>query len=131
MKGLKNAHTLVARVYEKGPQTLACAIPEVEKLQAVQQLTATLLPSTQSIAPDQLLGTITCTGTDIAGQDHSHTLADIEVTVTMTHTKVIPDHITDATTGALHDTVTPALIVITVTHHTGDHSHVDVPQLIP
>ena len=45
VKGLKNAHTLVAQVYEKGPQTLADAISEVEKLQAVQQLTATLLPS--------------------------------------------------------------------------------------
>ena len=45
VKGLKNAHTLAACVYEKGPQTLADAISEVEKLQAVQQLTATLLPS--------------------------------------------------------------------------------------
>ena len=31
--------------YEKGPQNLADAIREVEKLQAAQQLTATLLPS--------------------------------------------------------------------------------------
>ena len=45
VKGLKNAHTLAAHVYEKGPQTLADAISEVQKLQAVQQLTATLLPS--------------------------------------------------------------------------------------
>ena len=45
VKGLKNAHTLAAWVYEKGPQTLADAISEVEKLQAAQQLTATLLPS--------------------------------------------------------------------------------------
>ena len=45
VKGLKNAHTLAACVYEKGPKTLADAISEVEKLQAVQQLTATLLPS--------------------------------------------------------------------------------------
>ena len=45
MKGLKNAHSLAAHVYEKGPQTLADAITEVEKLQAAQQLTATLLPS--------------------------------------------------------------------------------------
>ena len=44
VKGLKNAHILAARVYEKGPQTLADTISEVEKLQAVQQLTATLLP---------------------------------------------------------------------------------------
>ena len=45
VKGLKNAHTLAAHVYEKRPQTLADTINEVEKLQAVQQLTATLLPS--------------------------------------------------------------------------------------
>ena len=45
VKGLKNAHTLAACVYEKGPQTLSDAISEVEKLQAAQQLTTTLLPS--------------------------------------------------------------------------------------
>ena len=45
VKGLKNAHTLAACVYEKGPQTLADTITEVEKFQATQQLTATLLPS--------------------------------------------------------------------------------------
>ena len=45
VKGLKNAHTLAACVYEKGSQTLTDTISEVEKLQAVQQLTATLLPS--------------------------------------------------------------------------------------
>ena len=45
IKGLRNAHTLATRVYEKGPQSLADAIKEVEKLQAAQQLTATLLPS--------------------------------------------------------------------------------------
>ena len=45
VKGLKNAHTLAGCVYDKGPQTLADDISEVEKLQAVQQLTATLLPS--------------------------------------------------------------------------------------
>ena len=33
------------QIYEKGPQTLADAISEVEKLQATQQLTATLIPS--------------------------------------------------------------------------------------
>ena len=189
MKGLKNAHTLAAHVYEKGPQTLADAISQVEKLQAAQQLTATLLPSStvnvMSNEEDQCfqcqeLGHITChcpnvhcfecneyghiaadcpdrippsgmpahhkrqhsntrhcarstsrhhatgTGTDIAGQDHSHTLTDIEVTVTIIHTEVIPDHITDATTGALHDTITPALIIITMTHHTRDHPHIEV-----
>ena len=45
IKGLKNVHTLATRVYEKGPQSLADAIKEVEKLQAAQQLTSALLPS--------------------------------------------------------------------------------------
>ena len=43
LKGLKNAHTIATKVYEKGPQTLAEAIKEVEKLQAAQQITSTLL----------------------------------------------------------------------------------------
>ena len=45
IKGLKDAHTIATWVYEKGPQTLADAISEVGKLQATQQLTTTLLPS--------------------------------------------------------------------------------------
>ena len=45
VKGLKNVYTLAACIYEKGPQTLTDAISEVEKLQATQQLTATLTPS--------------------------------------------------------------------------------------
>ena len=45
VKGLKNVHTLAAHIIEKGPQILKDAISEVEKLQAAQQLTATLLPS--------------------------------------------------------------------------------------
>ena len=45
VKGLKDTHTLAARIYEKGPQTLADAISEIEKFQAAQQLTATLIPS--------------------------------------------------------------------------------------
>ena len=45
VKRLKNMHTLAACIYEKGPQTLTDAISEVEKLQAAQQLTATLLLS--------------------------------------------------------------------------------------
>ena len=45
IKGLRNVHTLATRFYEKGPQSLADAIKEVEKLQAAKQLTATLLPS--------------------------------------------------------------------------------------
>ena len=31
LKGLKNAHTIATKVYEKGPQTLADTIKEVEK----------------------------------------------------------------------------------------------------
>ena len=34
---------MASRVYEKAPQTLTDAISKVEKLQAAQQLTATLL----------------------------------------------------------------------------------------
>ena len=45
LKGLKNAHTIATKVYEKGPQTLTEAIKEVEKLQAAQQITTTLLPT--------------------------------------------------------------------------------------
>ena len=45
LKGLKNAHTIATKVYKKGPQTLSEAIKEVEKLQAAQQITSTLLPT--------------------------------------------------------------------------------------
>ena len=45
LKGLKNAHTIATKVYEKGPQTLTEAIKKVEKLQAAQQITSTLLPT--------------------------------------------------------------------------------------
>ena len=45
IKGLKDAHTVATIVYEKAPQALADAISEGEKLQAAQQLTATLLPA--------------------------------------------------------------------------------------
>ena len=44
IKGLKNAHSLATRIYEKGPQMLTDAISEVGKLIAVQQLTATIIP---------------------------------------------------------------------------------------
>ena len=44
IKGLKNAHSLDTSLYEKGPQMLNDAISEVEKLNAVQQLTATITP---------------------------------------------------------------------------------------
>ena len=36
LKGLKNAHTIATKVYEKGLQTLAETIKEVQKLQAAQ-----------------------------------------------------------------------------------------------
>ena len=45
LKGLKNAHTIATKVYKKGPQTLAEAIKEVEKLHAAQQISSTLLPT--------------------------------------------------------------------------------------
>ena len=45
LKGLKNANTIATKVYEKGPQTLSEAIKEVEKLQAKQQITSSLLPT--------------------------------------------------------------------------------------
>ena len=44
IKGVKNTHSLVARIYEKDPCILTDAITEVEKLKA-QQLTATIIPS--------------------------------------------------------------------------------------
>ena len=45
LKGLRNVHTIATKVYEKGPQTLSEAIKEVEKLQAAQQITSSLLPT--------------------------------------------------------------------------------------
>ena len=45
LKGLKNAHTIATKVYEKGLQTLSEVIREVEKLQAAQQITSSLLPT--------------------------------------------------------------------------------------
>ena len=44
----------------------------------------------------------------------------------ITHKEVVPDHITDSP----QDTVTPALITIAMTHHMGDHPHVEVYQPI-
>ena len=47
IKGLKNAHSLVTCIYGKRPQTLKDANMEVEKLNAIQQLTAMIIsPST-------------------------------------------------------------------------------------
>ena len=56
---------------------------------------------------------------------------DIKVRVVIIHAEIIPDHITDAITEALHDTVTPALIAIAMTNHTGDHLQIEVYQPIP
>ena len=44
IKGLKNAHSLATCIYEKGLQLLNDTISEVEKHNAVQQLTATITP---------------------------------------------------------------------------------------
>ena len=48
---------MATKVYKKGPQTLADTIKEVEKLQATQQITSTLLPpslvNTMSTANDK------------------------------------------------------------------------------
>ena len=81
---------------------------------------------TQDAIPDPLLGTTTETDIRIAGQDHSHTPTDIAVIFTVTHTGVTLGHITDATTEALYTIATPALIAIAMTHHTKDHTHVEV-----
>ena len=43
IKGLKNAQGFATCIYEKGPQTLSDAISEVEKINAVQQLTAMII----------------------------------------------------------------------------------------
>ena len=44
IKGLMHAHSLATHIYEKGPQMLTDAITEVEKLNAIQQLTAIIIP---------------------------------------------------------------------------------------
>ena len=44
IKGLRNAHSLATRIYEKDPHTLTDAIKGVEKLHAAQ-LTATFTPA--------------------------------------------------------------------------------------
>ena len=56
---------------------------------------------------------------------------DIKVTVVINHAGIIPNHITDATTEALYNIVTPALTTTTMTHHTGDHHHVEAYQPTP
>ena len=56
---------------------------------------------------------------------------DIKVAVVIIHAEVIPNHITDATTEALHNIITPALIPTAVTCHMGDHHHVEAYQPTP
>ena len=188
VKGLKNTHTLAAHVYEKGPQNLADAISRVEKLQAAQQLTTTLLPlSTVNVMSSeddkcfqcQELGHMAChcrnircfncdeyghvavdcpdrippSGTPachkrhhsstrhqtrltskhhhrdrhrLADLDHIHTLTDIEVTATITHTDIAPGLITDAHTEAHCIINTQVLIVTNVTHHIRGLPHIEV-----
>ena len=85
----------------------------------------------QDITLNPLLDIITGTGTGITGPDHSHPPTDITVLVKITHTTGTPGHITDTLTEAPHITVTLALIIITVTHPTGDHHHVEAHPLTP
>ena len=44
IKGLRNAHSLATRIYEKDPYTLTDAIKEVEKLHTAQ-VTTTIIPT--------------------------------------------------------------------------------------
>ena len=82
---------------------------------------------TQDATPDLHLGTITKTGIGISGQGRSPILTDTAVIAKITHTGVTPGYITDTTTEAIHDLATPALIITTMTHHTGDHPDIEVP----
>ena len=56
---------------------------------------------------------------------------DIEVTVTIVHAEVIPNHITDAPTEAIPDAITPAPIITTMTHHTENLHHIEAYQPTP
>ena len=56
---------------------------------------------------------------------------DIKVTVTIVHTEVIPDHVTDAPTEALPNTITPASIITAVTYHTENFHHIEAYQPTP
>ena len=71
IKGLRNVQTLATRVYEKGPQSLADAIREIDKLQAAQQLAATLLPSS-SVGSCQVMMT---NASSVKNQDIWHATA--------------------------------------------------------
>ena len=54
-----------------------------------------------------------------------------KVTVMIVHAEVIPDCITDALTEALPNTITPAPIITTLTHHTGSLHHTEAHQPTP
>ena len=56
---------------------------------------------------------------------------DTKVTVVIVHAEVVPDHITDALTEALPNTITPAPIITTMTHHTGNPLHIEAYQPTP
>ena len=43
IKGLRERHHLAATIYKKDPHTLTDAVTEVEKLNAAQQLTVTII----------------------------------------------------------------------------------------
>ena len=63
--------------------------------------------------------------TRLKSQSHSH---GYQSQVMIIHAEVIPDHITDTTTEALPDTVTPVPIVTAMTHHTGNLHHIEAYQ---
>ena len=56
---------------------------------------------------------------------------DIAVTVMIVHAEVIPNHFTDDLTEALPDTITPAPIITTMTHHARNLHHIEAYQPTP
>ena len=52
VEGLQDVHTTTAKIYEEDPETLSEVIRLVEKINAAQQLTAMLTPSTVSMMPN-------------------------------------------------------------------------------
>ena len=88
---------------------------------------------TPGITQDLLLDTLTRTGTETADEGQSPIPADVIVTVVMTPTEAILGHIietVDATIEVLCNTITPVLIITTVTHHIEDHPHIGGLPLI-
>ena len=65
------------------------------------------------------------------GPDQIPAVTEVTVRIAPTHTRATPDHTTDALTEALHIAVTQALTVITATHHTEGHLHIEVHLLTP